>query len=178
MSSFFLARISLKRVPVFLNRYYTSGAVGAESLITRLKDDRKTFMKEKKQTELNVVKGLLSDFTYHVKSANFAEGSSEEEALLSVLQKAIKRRQDSISQYESGGRPELAKQESDELKLLQSYLPKQMSPEEIEEELKEVIHEVGATSGRDLGKVMKAWKFDAVRADRKVVSDIAKKLLQ
>ncbi|KAG2202953.1 hypothetical protein INT46_010205 [Mucor plumbeus] len=175
----FLARISGSIRPISLTatRYYTSGAVSAESLITRLKNDRKTYMKEKKQPNLNVVKGLLSDFTYYTKSANFPEGSSEEEACMSVLQKAIKRRQDSVSQYQAGGRPELADQEREELKVLQDYLPEQMSPELIEEELKEIIHEVGATTSRDMGKVMKAWKHDAATADRKVVSEIVKKLL-
>ncbi|KAL7314349.1 hypothetical protein PS15m_005934 [Mucor circinelloides] len=176
----FLARISgsIRPISITATRYYTSGAVSAESIITRLKNDRKTFMKEKKQPDLNVVKGLLSDFTYYTKSANFVEGQSEEEACLSVLQKAIKRRQDSVSQYEAGGRPELAEQERVELKVLQSYLPEQMSPELIEQELRGIIQETGASTSRDIGKVMKAWKHDAATADRKVVSDIVKKLLK
>ncbi|GAN09721.1 aspartyl-tRNA amidotransferase subunit B [Mucor ambiguus] len=175
----FLARLSgsIRPISISATRYYTSGAVGAESIITRLKNDRKTYMKEKKQPDLNVVKGLLSDFTYYTKSANFVEGQSEEEACLSVLQKAIKRRQDSVSQYEAGGRPELAEQERVELKVLQSYLPEQMSPELIEQELRGIIQEVGASTSRDMGKVMKAWKHDAATADRKLVSDIVKKLL-
>ncbi|KAI9344438.1 Yqey-like protein-domain-containing protein [Pilaira anomala] len=147
-------------------------------LLARLKNDRKTFMKEKKQPDLNVVKGLLSDLMYYTKSANFVEGTPEEEALVSVLQKAIKRRQDSVAQYEAGGRPELAEQETAELKVLQSYLPDQMTTEQIEEELKKLIGEIGATSGRDMGKVMKAWKYDSATADRKVVSELAKKLLK
>jgi uncharacterized protein YqeY len=134
-------------------------------------------MKAKKQPELNVVKGLLSDFTYYTKSPNFTEGSSEDEALMSVLQKAIKRRQDSIDQYEAGGRPELAANERLELSVLQDYLPEQMTKEQIEEELKEIIGELGAATTRDMGKVMKAWKHDSAVADRKVVSDIVKKLL-
>ncbi|KAI9475689.1 MAG: Yqey-like protein-domain-containing protein [Benjaminiella poitrasii] len=169
---------TIRPVAFIAGRYYTSGAVEAGSLITRLKDDRKTFMKTKKQPDLNVVKGLLSDFTYHTKSENFKEGTSEDQALMSVLQKAIKRRQDSIGQYESGGRPELAEQEREELKVLQGYLPEQMSSELIETELREIIHDVGATSMRDMGKVMKAWKHDSAVADRKLVSDIIKKLLE
>lgn len=134
-------------------------------------------MKEKKQPDLNVVKGLLSDLMYYTKSANYVEGTPEEEALMSVLQKAIKRRQDSVAQYEAGGRPELAEQETIELKVLQSYLPDQMTTEQIEEELKKLIGEIGAASGRDMGKVMKAWKYDSATADRKIVSELAKKLL-
>ncbi|GAA5806310.1 hypothetical protein HPULCUR_011841, partial [Helicostylum pulchrum] len=110
-------------------------------------------------------------------SANFVEGTSEEEALMSVLQKAIKRRQDSVSQFQAGGRPELAQQEAEELKVLESYLPEQMSSENIEVELKKLIEEIGATSSKDMGKVMKAWKYDSATADRKTVSEIVKKLL-
>lgn len=135
-------------------------------------------MKAKKQPDLNVVKGLLSDFTYYTKSANFVEGTPEEEALMSVLQKAIKRRQDSVSQYEAGGRPELAEQENQELILLQAYLPEQMTAEAIETELKALIEEIGATSAKDMGKVMKAWKYDSATADRKTVSTIVKNLLK
>ncbi|KAI8377200.1 Yqey-like protein-domain-containing protein [Choanephora cucurbitarum] len=160
-----------------VTRYYTAGAVAPESLVTRLKEDRKSLMKAKKQPDLNVVKGLLSDLSYYTKSASFTEGTSEEDAVKSVLQKAIKRRQDSISQYEAGGRPELASQEKEELVVLQSYMPDQMTPEEIEQELKEIIGEIGATTSRDMGKVMKVWKRDPLTADRKVVSDILKKLL-
>ncbi|KAI7896129.1 Yqey-like protein-domain-containing protein [Mucor mucedo] len=172
----FLARF--KPLAFTASRYYTSGVVVTEPLLARLKNDRKTFMKEKKQPNLNVVKGLLSDFTYYTKSANFTEGTPEEEALMSVLQKAIKRRQDSVNQYEAGGRPELAQQEKQELDLLQAYLPEQMSPELIKEELIALIGEVGATSAKDMGKVMKAWKYDAATADRKTVSNIVKELLK
>jgi uncharacterized protein YqeY len=143
----------------------------------RLKTDRKTLMREKKQPDLNVVKGLLSDFTYYTKSASFVEGTSDDAAVMSVLQKAIKRRQDSISQYQSGGRPELAEQETVELQVLQKYLPEQMTAEDIEKEVKTLIEELGATSSRDMGKVMKAWKHDSATADRKMVSDVVKKLL-
>lgn len=72
----------------------------------------------------------------------------------------------------------MAEQERVELKVLQSYLPEQMSPELIEQELRGIIQETGASTSRDIGKVMKAWKHDAATADRKVVSDIVKKLLK
>ncbi|CEG83296.1 hypothetical protein RMATCC62417_17243 [Rhizopus microsporus] len=97
--------------------------------------------------------------------------------MMSVLQKAIKRRQDSIEQFKSGGRPELAEQELQELKVLESYLPEQMSAEAIEKEVKSLIEQLGATSAKDMGKVMKAWKHDSAVADRKLVSDAVKKLL-
>ncbi|CAO3656677.1 unnamed protein product [Mucor hiemalis] len=175
----FLAQFTSVARPIAFStsRYYTSGAVTAAPLLDRLKNDRKTFMKAKKQPDLNVVKGLLSDYTYYIKSANFVEGTPDEEAVISVLQKAIKRRQDSVAQYEAGGRPELAQQETEELQVLQSYMPEQMTVEAIEAELREIIKQVGASSSKDMGKVMKAWKHDAATADRKVVSDLVRTIL-
>ncbi|KAI7887000.1 GatB/YqeY domain-containing protein [Lichtheimia hyalospora FSU 10163] len=155
-----------------LARAYTTETTG---LLTRLKDDRKTFMRAKAQPDLNVVKNILSDYTYYIKSPNAKPGQSEEAAVLSVIQKLVKRRQDAISQYKAGGRPELADQEQAELDVLQRYLPEQMSTEEIEAQVKSIIEQVGATSIRDMGKVMKAWTHEG--ADKKAVSDAVKKLL-
>ncbi|KAF7720841.1 hypothetical protein EC973_005984 [Apophysomyces ossiformis] len=157
-------------------RYYTTEA--SESLLTRLKNDRKTFMKAKQQPDLNVVKGVLSDFTYYIKSPNAVPGQSEDAALLSVLQKSIKRRQDSVTQYTAAARPELAAQEEAEIQILTRYLPEQMSAEEIEKQVLATIEQVGATSIKDMGKVMKAWNVDPAKADKKLVSDLVKKALQ
>ena len=145
------------------------------SLLTRLKDDRKTYMRAKQQPDLNVVKNILSDYTYHIKSPNAPANQSEDAAVLSVIQKLVKKRQDAISQYTAGNRPELAAQEQDELVVLQRYLPEQMSAEQVEQKVKELIEQVGATSIKDMGKVMKAWTDGS--ADKKVVSDAVKKLL-
>ncbi|ORY93128.1 Yqey-like protein-domain-containing protein [Syncephalastrum racemosum] len=145
------------------------------SLLARLKEDRKVLMREKKQPDLNVVKNVLSDYTYYIKSANAKADESEDAAVQSVLQKLVKRRQDSISQYEAGGRPELAEQEKQELAVLEKYLPEQMSKEEIETEVRKVIESVGATSVKDMGKVMKAWTHAG--ADKKTVSETVKRLL-
>ncbi|KAI8371674.1 Yqey-like protein-domain-containing protein [Radiomyces spectabilis] len=173
-----LSRCSLSlRTGVYATlRFYSANVEG--SLLARLKEDRKTLMRSKKQPDLNVLKGVLSDYTYYIKSPNAVPGQSEDAAVLSVIQKSIKRRQDSVAQYEAGGRPELAEQEKNEMKVLQSYLPEQMSVEEIEKQVKALIEQVGATTLRDMGKVMKAWTVDAAKADKKAVSDAVKKLLQ
>ncbi|KAI7859450.1 Yqey-like protein-domain-containing protein [Circinella umbellata] len=157
----------------FLARTYTTEASG--SLLARLKDDRKTFMRSKQQPDLNVVKNILSDYTYHIKSPNAPANQSEEEAVLSVIQKLVKKRQDAIAQFTAGNRPELAAQEQGELQVLKSYLPEQMSAEQVEQKVKEIVEKVGATTMKDMGKVMKAWT-DA-SADKKMVSDAVKKLL-
>lgn len=134
-------------------------------------------MREKKQPDLNVVKNILSDYTYHIKSPNAKPNEREDAAVVSVIQKLVKKRQDAIQQYKAGGRPELAEQEEKELQVLKRYLPEPMAPEEIEKRVKGIIEQVGAVSVKDMGKVMKAWTVDAALADKKTVSDVVKKLL-
>ena len=79
---------------------------------------------------------------------------SDEEALV-VIRRAAKQRQDSIEQFDKGGRPELADKEREEMKFLEIYLPKAMSDEEAEVAVQAIITEVGATSKKDTGRVMK-----------------------
>lgn len=79
---------------------------------------------------------------------------SDEEALV-VIRRAVKQRHDSIEQYDKGGRPELADKEREELKLLEVYLPKGMTDEEAEVAVQAVIDDVGASSKKDTGRVMK-----------------------
>ena len=89
-------------------------------------------MKSKDQVRLSVIRGLLSSFTNELvaKGRTPQEELSDEE-VMGVIIKAVKQRKDSIEQYENGGRPELAENEKLELKLLQEYLPTQMSVDEI-----------------------------------------------
>ncbi|KAI8060734.1 Yqey-like protein-domain-containing protein [Gongronella butleri] len=154
-------------------RLYSTSA----SLVDRLKQDRKTFMKSKQQPHLNVVKGVLSDLMYLGKAGGNSQDANDDATLLSVIQKNIKRRQDSAKQYLDGGRPELAATEQQEIEVLQVYLPEQMSQQEIEEKVQQIVAEVGATSIKDMGKIMKAWTVDPAVADRKLVSDAVKKAL-
>ncbi|CAO3589696.1 unnamed protein product [Absidia cylindrospora] len=157
------------------SRFYTTEA--SASLLTRLKDDRKTYMRSKQQPDLNVVKSIISDYTYFIKSPNAPTGHSEDAMVVSVLQKSIKKRQDSIAQYTAGGRPELAANEQEELSIIKRYLPEQMDAAAIEEKVRTLVEQVGATSMKDMGKVMKAWTVDPATADRKLVSDAVKKIL-
>ena len=98
--------------------------------------------------------------------------------VLAVVQKEAKKRRDSIEEFDRGGRVELAAKERSELKVLEEFLPKQLSPEETEELVKAAIAEVGATSKKDMGAVMKAAQAKAAgRADGKVMSALVGKLL-
>ncbi len=98
--------------------------------------------------------------------------------VLAVVQKEAKKRRDSIEEFDRGGRAELAAKERAELKVLEEFLPKQLSPEETEELVKAAIAEVGATSKKDMGAVMKAAQAKAAgRADGKLMSTLVGKLL-
>jgi len=98
--------------------------------------------------------------------------------VLAVVQKEAKKRRDSIEEFDRGGRAELAAKERAELKVLEEFLPKQLSSEETEELVKAAIAEVGATSTKDMGAVMTAAQAKAAgRADGKVMSALVGKLL-
>ena len=97
---------------------------------------------------------------------------------LAVVQKEAKKRRDAFSEFERGGRPELAAKEAAELKVLEEFLPKQLSPEELEELVKAAIAEAGATAKKDMGSVMKVAQAKAAgRADGKVLSGLVNRLL-
>jgi uncharacterized protein YqeY len=98
--------------------------------------------------------------------------------VLVVVQKEAKKRRDAISEFERGGRVELAAKEAAELKVLEAFLPRQLSPEELEELVKAAIAEVGATSKKDMGLVMKAAQAKAAgRAEGKALSGLVNRLL-
>lgn len=98
--------------------------------------------------------------------------------VLAVVQREAKKRKDAIDEYEKAGRPELAAKELAELKTISEFLPKQLSPEEVETLVRDAIAEVGATSKKDMGIVMKAAQAKAAgRADGKAISALVGRLL-
>ena len=98
--------------------------------------------------------------------------------LAAVLQREAKKRRDARDEYERGGRPELAAKEAAELVVIEEFLPKALSAEELEALVRAVIAETGATSKKDMGAVMKAAQARAAgRADGKVLSGIVGRLL-
>ncbi len=101
-----------------------------------------------------------------------------DEDVIKIIQKQVKQRKDSIAQYEEAGREDLAAKEREEIAYYEHYLPKQLSDEELEEKLKEIIAQVGAESMKDIGKVMgAATKALSGQADGKRINQTAKKLL-
>ena len=98
--------------------------------------------------------------------------------VVSVIQKEAKKRRDSIEQYRNGGRPELAEKEARELTVLETFLPQPLSPEELEQLVRAAIQELGATTKKDMGPVVKAVQAKAAgRADGKSISSVVAKLL-
>jgi uncharacterized protein YqeY len=101
-----------------------------------------------------------------------------EEELQTVINTQVKQRREAISEYAKAGRPDLANKEEEELSILLSFLPPQLSQGELEAEVSRIIEEVGASSPKDLGKVMKtAMARLAGRADGKAVQEIVRKSL-
>ncbi len=101
-----------------------------------------------------------------------------DEEVMTVLRKAVKQRQDSIEQYTKGNRPDLAAKEESELQILKTYLPPELSDDEIESGVREIIASTGAQSKKDMGKVMKeATARYKGRADGKKIQEIVSRLL-
>lgn len=122
------------------------------SLQQQLREDMKTAMKAREKTRLATIRLLLAAIK-NVEIDKQRELKEDEE--LSVLTSQAKRRRESIELYEQGGRQELADQERAELGVIEEYLPKQLSSEEAREIILEVIASVGASTRKDMGKVMK-----------------------
>lgn len=102
----------------------------------------------------------------------------EDKDVVAVIKKQIKQRQDSIEQYEKGGRRDLADKETAEMAILKSYLPEELSEQALQQFIEQAIRETGAQSMKDMGSVIKAVAAKAQgRADNRVVSELVKKAL-
>lgn len=133
-------------------------------------------MKEKDKTALDSLRAVKSQILLLKTEAKGAEVSAEQE--IAILQRMIKQRKDSYEQFTAQGRTDLAEVEEAQMKVIEKFLPAQLSPEELEAELKKIISETGAEGAKDLGKVMSAAsKALAGKSDGKSISEMAKKLL-
>ena len=103
-------------------------------------------------------------------------GELDDEEMSKLLRTLVKQRRDSVEQYEKGGRPELAAKETSEIEVIETYLPQAASREEIEAAVAAAISETGATSMKDMGKVMKSVQaaLAGKNADGRTVSEIVK----
>lgn len=147
------------------------------SLKKTIEADIKTAMLNKQKDDLRALRAIKSQILLAETEKGAAEELTED-AEIKLLTKAAKQRKDSLAVFEEQGRDDLAANEKQELEVIERYLPKQLSEQEVEAEVKRIIEQVGASGPQDLGKVMgNASKSLAGKADGKVISTIAKKLL-
>jgi len=137
----------------------------------RIDSDLKDAMRAKAAARLGVLRMLKSALKYSAIDKAGAEGQLDDAEASQVIRKQVKQRQDSIEQFEKGGRPELAAKEKEELAILNAYLPKGLEADELTALVRDTIAEVGATSKAQMGAVMKALQAKvAGRADGKTLS--------
>ncbi|MHB1531419.1 GatB/YqeY domain-containing protein [Acidithiobacillus sp.] len=142
------------------------------SLRERIQEDMKVAMRAREAERLGTIRMLLAA----VKQREIDERRVLEEAeVLSLIDKLIKQRKDSASQFSAGGRPDLAEKEEAEIVILSDYLPEPLAPEAIDALIGEAIIAVGATSPRDMGKVLTTLRPQMQgRADMALVADKVK----
>jgi len=146
------------------------------TLQEKIGQEIKSAMLAKDADRLSALRMLKSTIGY-VQIERKTESLSDAD-VVAIVQKEVKKRRDSIEQFEKGGRPELATKEKQEIAVLETFLPQAMSPEELEKLIRDTIQELGATSKKDMGPVIKAVQTKAAgRADGKTVSGLVGKLL-
>jgi uncharacterized protein YqeY len=139
------------------------------TLPERIDSDLKDAMRAKDAAKLGVLRMLKSALKYA--AIEKADAGLDDAAASQVIRKQVKQRQDSIESFEKGGRPELAAKEKEELEILNAYLPKGLSADELAAVVRDTIAEVGATSKAQMGAVMKELQAKvAGRADGKTLS--------
>ncbi len=147
------------------------------ALEQQIQKDIMEAMKAKDSVRLNSVRSIKSAILLAKTSEGGAKELSDGE-IVKIIQKLSKQRKESAEQYTAAGRKELADNELAEAAILDAYLPKQLSEEEVEEKLKAIIAQVGASAPSDMGKVMGvATKQLAGLAEGRVISAIVKRLL-
>jgi uncharacterized protein YqeY len=148
------------------------------SLVAKIDADLKAAMIAKQADKLSVLRMLKSAVKYAAIEKGGADAVPTDLEVLSVVRKEAKKREDSITQFTDAGRTDLADKEKSELEFLKTFLPAQLTPEKMEELVKEAIAEVGATSKAQMGAVMKAAQTKAAgQADGKTLSQIVQRLL-
>ncbi len=146
------------------------------SLELTINEAIKTAMREKDKVALDSLRAIKSQILLLKTEAKGADVSAEQE--IAILQRMIKQRKDSYEQFVAQNRTDLAEVEAAQMKVIEQFLPAQLTAEELEAEIKKIIAETGAESIKDLGKVMgTASKALAGKSDGKSISEMVKKLL-
>lgn len=147
------------------------------SLFDQVSNDIKSAMLAKDKVRLEALRGIKKEFL-EAKTAKGADGELSDDTAMKILVKMVKQRKESAQIYTEQNRPDLAEPELAEAAVIETYLPKQMDEAELTEALKAIIVEVGATSAKEMGKVMGvASKRLAGLADGRAISAKVKELL-
>ncbi len=147
------------------------------NLFDRISEDIKTAMKARATERLEALRGVKKEFL-EARTAKGADGELSDEQATRILAKMIKQRKESAEIYSTQNRPELAQAELAQVAVIEEYMPRQLSEEELRERLREIIARTGATSPKEMGKVMGvASKELAGQAEGRAISAAVKELL-
>ena len=147
------------------------------NLFDQVSNDIKSAMLAKDKVRLEALRGIKKEFL-EAKTAKGADGELTDDMAMKILAKMVKQRKESAQIYTEQNRPDLAEPELAEAAVIETYLPKQMTEEELTEALKAIIAQVGATTPQEMGEVMGvATKQLAGRADGRAISAKVKELL-
>ena len=148
------------------------------ALFDQISEDIKAAMKAHEKVRLETLRNIKKVFL-EAKTAPGANDTLADADALKIISKLAKQGKETAATYTQAGRQDLADTELAQVEVLEGYLPKQLTPEEVEEEVKKIMATVGATSMKEMGKVMGiASKQLAGKADGRFISEIVKKLLQ
>lgn len=142
----------------------------------KLMEDLKKSMKEKNEIRKNTVQMIRAAILQIEKDKGIAV---DDEKIIEIIAKEVKGKKDALSDFEKAGREDLINQTNEEISILEEYLPKQLTKEEIKEIVSEVIEEIGATSIKDIGVVMKEAKAKiGASADGKSINEVVREILK
>ncbi len=145
------------------------------SIREKLSEDLKAAMREKAELRLSTIRMMRAEILNKDKETG---KEASEEDILKVLQSMVKKREDAAEQFAKGGREELAQKEREEIKIVQAYLPPQMSDEELQKAVQAAVAEIGASSMKDMGKVMALLtKHLSGKASSARISQVARAML-
>lgn len=141
----------------------------------KLMEDLKNSMKEKNEIRKNTIQMVRAGILQIEKDKGI---TVEDDKIIEIIAKEVKGKKDALIDFEKGGREDLIQQTNQEISILQEYLPKQLSKEELKEKIEKIIAEVGATSIKDMGIVMKEAKAKiGASADGRTINEVVRELL-
>lgn len=145
-------------------------------MLEKIKNDLNQALKDKDEIKVSVLRMLVSEI--HNKQISNKSDEISDDEIIKVIRQQVKKIKESIEAYKQGKRDDLVKKESQELDILNKYLPQEMSPDELEKVIKEIIDGVKPQGPQDFGKVMsEAMKRLSGRVDGSKVSELVKKLI-